>query len=203
MRKPKHLSRSSDRKVAKLDFPLPPYKACFILLSVSGDLTGQAVVSSAEVKGERLGDMGLRQTFVASNLAGSWWAKEWPRPSETMFKCLVSWEVFSSPLHINAALESMSPRRAHIKATSLPSAPEVSLCPARAPVDSTSGRRGLQHGPSGWLVSKPARSRQQPRGPTPRKIARALPVTHLFWPIFHFFLFVIYECHSVNPVQCF
>lgn len=42
---------------------------CFVR---SGDLTGQAVVSSAEVKGERLGDMGLRQTFVASNLAGNW-----------------------------------------------------------------------------------------------------------------------------------
>lgn len=58
--------------MAKLGFPLPPYEAYFILLSVSGDLTGQAVVSPAEVKGERLGDMGLRQTFVASNLAGSW-----------------------------------------------------------------------------------------------------------------------------------
>ena len=78
MRKPKHLSRSSDREVAKLDFPLPPYKACFILLSVSGDLTGQAVVSSAVVKGERLGDMGLRQTFVASNLAGSWGRRNGP-----------------------------------------------------------------------------------------------------------------------------
>lgn len=71
MRKPKHLSRSSDREVAKLGFPFPPYKACFILPCVSGDLTGQAVVSSAEGKGERLGDVGLSQTFVASNLAGT------------------------------------------------------------------------------------------------------------------------------------
>ena len=154
MRKPKHLSRSSDREVAKLGFPLPHYKACFILPCVSGDLTGQAVLCPQQrVKGRGWGMWVSGKPLSPQTLQGTGGEGmaspfrdnvQMPHELGSLFKSS------SYQCHTWIHVSQKSPHQSHLPSVSSRSLP---LCPPWVPADWTSGRWGPA-AQAFWVVDK-------------------------------------------------